>query len=106
VPSNTANTVVTTRDKSNVGNALYGIDNTVCMVWNCLGYRGRSKQGCFMAASCAGYPQRVRHELTELIQKQIDSIEKERYSGATDAERREYEGGGSVLMNYTPNSSA
>jgi hypothetical protein len=45
VASNTANTVVTTRDNSNLGNAFYGIDNTVCMVWNCLGYRGRSNRG-------------------------------------------------------------
>jgi hypothetical protein len=47
--------------------------------------------GCLMAAASSGYPQRVRHELTELIQKQIDSIEKETRGGATDAERREYE---------------
>jgi hypothetical protein len=47
--------------------------------------------GCFMAAACSGYPQRVRHELAELIQKQIDSIEKETRGGATDAERWEYE---------------
>jgi hypothetical protein len=33
----------------------------------------------------------VRHELTELIQEQINSIEKETYGGATDAERWEYE---------------
>jgi hypothetical protein len=44
-----------------------------------------------MAAACSGYAQRVRHELTELIQKQIDSIEKETRGGATDAERWEYE---------------
>jgi hypothetical protein len=44
-----------------------------------------------MGAACSGYPQRVRHELTELIQKQIDSIEKEAYGGATDADRWEYE---------------
>jgi hypothetical protein len=44
-----------------------------------------------MAAACSGYPQRVRHELTELIQKQIDNIEKETFGGATDVERREYE---------------
>ena len=44
-----------------------------------------------MAAACSGYPQRVRHELSELIQEQIDSIEKETYGGATDAERWEYE---------------
>jgi hypothetical protein len=36
-------------------------------------------------------PLRVRHELTELIQKQIDTIEKETFGGATDVERREYE---------------
>jgi hypothetical protein len=36
-------------------------------------------------------PQRVRHELTELIQKQINSIEEETYGGATDRERWEYE---------------
>jgi hypothetical protein len=34
---------------------------------------------------------RVRRELSELIQKQIDTIEKETFGGATDAERREYE---------------
>jgi hypothetical protein len=45
----------------------------------------------FMGAACSGYPQRVRHELTELIQKQIDSIEREGYGGATDADRWEYE---------------
>ena len=44
-----------------------------------------------MAAACSGYPQRVRHELMELIQKQIDSIEQETHGGATDAERWEYE---------------
>jgi polyhydroxyalkanoate synthesis regulator phasin len=44
-----------------------------------------------MGAACSGYPQRVRHELTELIQKQIDNIEKETFGGATDVERREYE---------------
>jgi hypothetical protein len=43
-----------------------------------------------MATACSGYPQRVRHELTELIQKQINSIE-ETYGGATDRERWEYE---------------
>jgi len=47
--------------------------------------------GCFMATACSGYPQRVRHELTELIQEQINSIEKETYGGATDVERCEYE---------------
>lgn len=36
-------------------------------------------------------PQSVRRELTELIQKQIDTIEKETFGGATDAECREYE---------------
>jgi hypothetical protein len=36
-------------------------------------------------------PVRVRQELTELIQKQIDTIEKETFGGATDVERREYE---------------
>jgi hypothetical protein len=36
-------------------------------------------------------PQNVRRELTELIQKQIDNIEKETFGGATDVERREYE---------------
>jgi|HubBroStandDraft_4_1064222.scaffolds.fasta_scaffold141073_2 hypothetical protein len=44
-----------------------------------------------MAAASLGYPQRVRHELTELIQKQIASIEKETYGGATDKDRWEYE---------------
>jgi hypothetical protein len=44
-----------------------------------------------MATACSGYPQRVRHELTELILKQIDSIEKETYGGATDRDRWEYE---------------
>ena len=44
-----------------------------------------------MATACPGYPQRVRHELTELIQKQINSIEEETYGGATDRERWEYE---------------
>ncbi len=44
-----------------------------------------------MAAACSGYPQLVRLELTELIQKQIETIEREKFSGATDAERREYE---------------
>jgi hypothetical protein len=44
-----------------------------------------------MATACSGYPQRVRHELTELIQKQINSIEEETYGGATDRERWEYE---------------
>jgi hypothetical protein len=47
--------------------------------------------GCFMATACSGYPQRVRHELTELIQKQINSIEKETYGGASDRDRWEYE---------------
>jgi polyhydroxyalkanoate synthesis regulator phasin len=36
-------------------------------------------------------PQSVRRELTELIQRQIDNIEKETFGGATDVERREYE---------------
>jgi len=36
-------------------------------------------------------PQNVRRELTELIQKQIDNIEKETFGGATDVERRENE---------------
>ena len=36
-------------------------------------------------------PLRVRHELTELIQKQIDAIEKETFGGTTEAERREYD---------------
>jgi hypothetical protein len=49
-----------------------------------------------MATACSGYPRRVRHELTALIQKQIDSIEldsieKETYGGATDRDRWEYE---------------
>ena len=44
-----------------------------------------------MAIACSGYPQRVRHELTELIQKQINAIEEETYGGATDRERWEYE---------------
>jgi hypothetical protein len=43
-----------------------------------------------MATACSGYPQRVRHELTELIQKQIDALGKETFGGATDAEHREY----------------
>lgn len=66
---------------------------TIQCVWygTVLGIAVDLNRGCFMAAACSGYPQRVRHELTELIQKQIDSIEKERYSGATDAERWEYE---------------
>jgi hypothetical protein len=34
---------------------------------------------------------RVRHELTQLIQQQIDTIEEECFGGATDVERREYE---------------
>jgi Leu/Phe-tRNA-protein transferase len=34
---------------------------------------------------------RVRRELTQLIQKQIDTVELETFGGATDAERREYE---------------
>jgi hypothetical protein len=33
---------------------------------------------------------RVRRELNELIQKQIDTIEKETFGGTTDPERREY----------------
>jgi hypothetical protein len=36
-------------------------------------------------------PLRVRNELSELIRKQIDAIEKETFGGATDVERREYE---------------
>jgi hypothetical protein len=36
-------------------------------------------------------PIRVRQELTELIQKQLDTIEKETFGGTTDAEHREYE---------------
>jgi hypothetical protein len=36
-------------------------------------------------------PVRARRELTQLIQKQIDMIEKESFGGATDVERREYE---------------
>jgi hypothetical protein len=36
-------------------------------------------------------PVRVRYELTELIQKQIDAIEKETFGGTTEAERREYD---------------
>ena len=44
-----------------------------------------------VATACSGYPQRVRHELTELIQEQINSIEKETYGGATGVERCEYE---------------
>jgi hypothetical protein len=62
----------------------------------------------FMGAACSGYPQRVRHELNELIQKQIDSIAKEAYGGATDADRWEYnmKSGGSVSMNCIENSSA
>jgi hypothetical protein len=44
-----------------------------------------------MATACSGYPQRARQELTELIQKQIDSIERETYGGATDKDRWEYE---------------
>ncbi|MGA8493780.1 MAG: hypothetical protein WB711_25395 [Terriglobales bacterium] len=35
--------------------------------------------------------QDFRRELTKLIQKQIDTIEKETFGGATDVERREYE---------------
>jgi hypothetical protein len=36
-------------------------------------------------------PVRVRRELTQLIQKQIDTVELETFGGATDAERRDYE---------------
>jgi hypothetical protein len=34
---------------------------------------------------------RARHELTQLIQKQIDAVELETFGGATDVECREYE---------------
>jgi hypothetical protein len=33
----------------------------------------------------------LRRKLAELIQKQIDTIEKETHGGATDVDRREYE---------------
>ena len=36
-------------------------------------------------------PRQLRRELTQLIQKQIDTLEKETFGGATDAEHREYE---------------
>ena len=36
-------------------------------------------------------PKQLRRELTELIQKQIDTLGKETFGGATDAEHREYE---------------
>jgi hypothetical protein len=36
-------------------------------------------------------PQQVQRELAELIQEQIDTIEKETSGGATDVERRDYE---------------
>ena len=36
-------------------------------------------------------PVRVRRELAQLIQKQIDTVELETFGGTTDAERREYE---------------
>jgi hypothetical protein len=36
-------------------------------------------------------PVRIRHELTQLIQQQINTIEEECFGGATDVEHREYE---------------
>ena len=36
-------------------------------------------------------PVGARQELAELIQKQIDTIEKETFGGTTDVEHREYE---------------
>jgi hypothetical protein len=36
-------------------------------------------------------PKQLRRELTQLIQKQIDTLGKETFGGATDAEHREYE---------------
>ena len=48
-------------------------------------------------------PLRVRHELTELIQKQIDAIEKETFGGTTEADMMK---GGYALTNCTTNSRA
>ena len=36
-------------------------------------------------------PVRVRRELNQLIQKQIDTVELETFGGTTDVERRDYE---------------
>jgi hypothetical protein len=35
-------------------------------------------------------PQKLPRELVQLMEKQIDSLEKETFVGVTDAERREY----------------
>jgi hypothetical protein len=36
-------------------------------------------------------PKGVPSELVQLVEKQIESLEKEAFGGVTDAERREYE---------------
>jgi hypothetical protein len=36
-------------------------------------------------------PKGVPSELVQLVEKQIESLEKETFGGVTDAERREYE---------------
>ena len=35
-------------------------------------------------------PTQLRSEISQLIKKQIDALEKETFGGATDAEHREY----------------
>jgi DNA-binding NarL/FixJ family response regulator len=36
-------------------------------------------------------PRKLPHDLVQLMEKQIESLEKETFGGLTDAERREYE---------------
>jgi hypothetical protein len=38
-----------------------------------------------------GNPQKLPRDLVQLMEQQIESLEKETFGGLTDAERREYE---------------